>query len=181
MKKRTLGRSGLEVSALGLGCMGMSYSYGPPKDKQEMVALMRAAVERGVTFVGDSCLFYERTNGVRRNILLLARKFSRANGCAPLLFAHMIADEGPAAVNDRQPGLPVTICFGPDQYGMSRRDSLGGPPSPQVHEYTKTRQHQHENGHSFQPQHGDALRWHLRHGNRGRRTARTRVLSIGQQ
>jgi aryl-alcohol dehydrogenase-like predicted oxidoreductase len=50
MKKRTLGKSGLEVSALGLGCMGMSFSYGPPKDKPEMIALLRAAVERGITF-----------------------------------------------------------------------------------------------------------------------------------
>src|ERR1700691_343652 len=50
MQKRKLGNSGLEVSALGLGCMGMSFSYGPPKDKQEMIALLRAAVERGITF-----------------------------------------------------------------------------------------------------------------------------------
>ncbi len=50
MQKRYLGKSRLEVSALGLGCMGMSFSYGPPKDKREMIALMRAAVERGVTF-----------------------------------------------------------------------------------------------------------------------------------
>jgi len=50
MQKRKLGRSNLEVSALGLGCMGMSFSYGPPKDKQEMTSLLRAAVERGVTF-----------------------------------------------------------------------------------------------------------------------------------
>jgi aryl-alcohol dehydrogenase-like predicted oxidoreductase len=48
--KRVLGSSGLEVSALGLGCMGMSWSYGPPKDKKEMIGLLRAAVERGVTF-----------------------------------------------------------------------------------------------------------------------------------
>jgi aryl-alcohol dehydrogenase-like predicted oxidoreductase len=50
MQKRKLGRSNLEVSALGLGCMGMSFSYGPPKDKQEMIALLRTAIERGVTF-----------------------------------------------------------------------------------------------------------------------------------
>src|SRR5512136_1691736 len=50
MKIRKLGKSGLEVSALGLGCMGMSFSYGPPKDKQEMIALLRTAVERGITF-----------------------------------------------------------------------------------------------------------------------------------
>ena len=50
MQKRKLGKSGLEVSAIGLGCMGMSFGYGPAKDKQEMIPLIRAAVERGVTF-----------------------------------------------------------------------------------------------------------------------------------
>ncbi len=50
MHKRKLGKSNLEVSAIGLGCMGMSWSYGPAKDKQEMITLMHAAVERGVTF-----------------------------------------------------------------------------------------------------------------------------------
>jgi aryl-alcohol dehydrogenase-like predicted oxidoreductase len=50
MQKRKLGKSNLEVSALGLGCMGMSFSYGPPKDKQEMISLIRTAVDRGITF-----------------------------------------------------------------------------------------------------------------------------------
>jgi len=50
MQKRKLGKSNLEVSALGLGCMGMSFSYGPPKDKKEMTAVLHAAVERGITF-----------------------------------------------------------------------------------------------------------------------------------
>lgn len=50
IQKRKLGKSGFEVSALGLGCMGMSFSYGPPKDKQEMTSLLQAAVERGITF-----------------------------------------------------------------------------------------------------------------------------------
>src|SRR5216683_7226261 len=50
MKKRTLGKSTLEVTALGLGCMGMSYAYGPAPDKQEMIQLLRSAVERGITF-----------------------------------------------------------------------------------------------------------------------------------
>ncbi len=50
MQKRKLGKSNLEVSAIGLGCMGMSFSYGPPKDKQEMTSLLRAAVDRGITF-----------------------------------------------------------------------------------------------------------------------------------
>jgi aryl-alcohol dehydrogenase-like predicted oxidoreductase len=49
MQKRTLGNS-LEVSAIGLGCMGMSFGYGPPKDKPEMISLIRAAVEQGITF-----------------------------------------------------------------------------------------------------------------------------------
>ena len=50
MQKRKLGKSNLEVSAIGLGCMGMSWSYGPPKDKQEMISLLHAAVDSGVTF-----------------------------------------------------------------------------------------------------------------------------------
>ena len=50
MQKRKLGKSGLEVSALGLGCMGMSYAYGPAPDKKEMITLLRQAVERGITF-----------------------------------------------------------------------------------------------------------------------------------
>ena len=50
MQKRKLGRSNLEVSALGLGCMGMSFSFGPPKDKQEMTSLIQKAVEHGITF-----------------------------------------------------------------------------------------------------------------------------------
>ena len=50
MQTRKLGKSNLEVSAIGLGCMGMSFSYGPPKDKQEMTSLLHTAVDRGVTF-----------------------------------------------------------------------------------------------------------------------------------
>ena len=50
MKKRILGKSGLEVSALGLGCMGLSFGYGPATDKQDAIKLIRAAFDRGVTF-----------------------------------------------------------------------------------------------------------------------------------
>jgi aryl-alcohol dehydrogenase-like predicted oxidoreductase len=50
MEKRKLGKSNLEVSAIGLGCMGMSFGYGRPADKQEMISLLRTAVELGVTF-----------------------------------------------------------------------------------------------------------------------------------
>src|SRR5512137_2109205 len=62
MQKRKLGKSNLEVSALGLGCMGMSFSYGPPKDKQEMTALLGAAVERGVTFFDTAEVYGPFTN-----------------------------------------------------------------------------------------------------------------------
>ena len=62
MQKRRLGKSNLEVSALGLGCMGMSFSYGPPKDRQEMIALIRAAVERGVTFFDTAEVYGPYTN-----------------------------------------------------------------------------------------------------------------------
>ncbi len=62
MKTRILGRSGLEVSAIGLGCMGMSFSYGPPKDRGEMITLMRAAVERGVTFFDTAEVYGPFTN-----------------------------------------------------------------------------------------------------------------------
>ena len=62
MKKRMLGNSGLEVSALGLGCMGMSINYGPAEDRQKMIALMRTAVERGVTFFDTAEVYGPFTN-----------------------------------------------------------------------------------------------------------------------
>jgi len=62
MQSRTLGRSGLEVSALGLGCMGMSFGYGPAKDTREMVALLRSAVERGTTFFDTAEAYGPFTN-----------------------------------------------------------------------------------------------------------------------
>jgi aryl-alcohol dehydrogenase-like predicted oxidoreductase len=62
MNTRTLGTSGLEVSAIGLGCMGMSFSYGPPKNRQAMVELIRAAVERGVTFFDTAEVYGPFTN-----------------------------------------------------------------------------------------------------------------------
>src|SRR5512133_3860472 len=83
MKKRKLGKSGLEVSAIGLGCMGMSFGYGPPKDKQEMISLLRAAVERGVTFFDTAEVYGPYTNeelvgeGLApfRNQVVIATKF----------------------------------------------------------------------------------------------------------
>jgi len=62
MQKRKLGKSNLEVSALGLGCMGMSFSYGPPKDKKEMTSLLHAAVDRGITFFDTAEVYGPYTN-----------------------------------------------------------------------------------------------------------------------
>jgi aryl-alcohol dehydrogenase-like predicted oxidoreductase len=62
MHKRKLGKSNLEVSALGLGCMGMSFGYGPAADKQEMISLIRAAAERGVTFFDTAAVYGPLTN-----------------------------------------------------------------------------------------------------------------------
>src|ERR1700691_5677994 len=62
MQKRKLGKSNLEVSELGLGCMGMSFSYGAPHDKQEMIALVRTAVERGITFFDTAEVYGPFTN-----------------------------------------------------------------------------------------------------------------------
>src|SRR4029077_14654165 len=62
MQKRKLGKSSLEVSALGFGCMGLSFGYGPPVDKKEGMALIRAAVERGVTFFDTAEVYGPFTN-----------------------------------------------------------------------------------------------------------------------
>src|SRR5438477_358986 len=62
MKKRKLGKSNLEVSAIGFGCMGMSFSYGPPKDKKEMISLLHGAVERGITFFDTAEVYGPFTN-----------------------------------------------------------------------------------------------------------------------
>ncbi len=83
MQKRKLGKSDLEVSALGLGCMGMSFSYGDAKDKNEMVALIRAAVDRGITFFDTAEVYGPFTNedllgealAPVRNKVVIATKF----------------------------------------------------------------------------------------------------------
>jgi aryl-alcohol dehydrogenase-like predicted oxidoreductase len=83
MRKRKLGKSGLEVSALGLGCMGMSYGYGPASDRQEMISLIRTAVERGVTLFDTAEIYGPFTNeelvgealSPFRNQVVIATKF----------------------------------------------------------------------------------------------------------
>ncbi len=83
MQKRKLGNQGLEVSAIGLGCMGMSFSYGPPKDKKEMTSLLHAAVDRGITFFDTAEVYGPYTNeelvgealGPHRDKVVIATKF----------------------------------------------------------------------------------------------------------
>src|SRR5437867_808160 len=86
MQKRKLGKSNLEVSALGLGCMGMSFGYGPAADKKEMISLIRSAVERGVTFFDTAEVYGPFTNeelvgealAPFRNQVVIATKFGFA-------------------------------------------------------------------------------------------------------
>src|SRR5229473_2343127 len=83
MQKRELGKSNLEVSTLGLGCMGMSFSYGPPKDKKEMTDLLQAAVDRGITFFDTAEVYGPFLNeellgealAAHRGKLVIATKF----------------------------------------------------------------------------------------------------------
>jgi aryl-alcohol dehydrogenase-like predicted oxidoreductase len=90
MQKRTLGKSGLEVSAIGLGCMGMSFAYGPPPDRKQMIDLIRSAVERGVTFFDTAEAYGPFTNeelvgealGPVRDQVVIATKFGFQNGNA---------------------------------------------------------------------------------------------------
>jgi len=88
MQKRTLGNSNLEVSAIGLGCMGMTFAYGPPADKKQMIALIRAGVEQGVTFF-DTAEIYGPYNNEElvgeglapvRNQVVIATKFGFSIG-----------------------------------------------------------------------------------------------------
>jgi len=91
MQRRKLGNSGLEVSALGLGCMGMSFGYGPAGDKQEMISLLRAAVERGVIFFDTAEVYGPFTNeelvgealAPLRNQVVIATKFGFDTGIDP--------------------------------------------------------------------------------------------------
>src|SRR5579871_2840969 len=83
MQKRKLGKSNLEVSAIGLGCMGMSFGYGPAVDKQQGISVIRAAVERGVTFFDTAEVYGPFTNeelvgealGPFRDGVVIATKF----------------------------------------------------------------------------------------------------------
>ena len=90
MQKRTLGKSGLEVSAIGLGCMGLSYGYGPATDKADAIKLIRAAFERGVTFFDTAEAYAQGANEELlgealepfRDQVVVATKFGFENGDA---------------------------------------------------------------------------------------------------
>jgi aryl-alcohol dehydrogenase-like predicted oxidoreductase len=101
MQKRKLGKSNLEVSAIGLGCMGMSFSYGPPKDKQEMTAVLRAAVERGITF------------------------FDTAEVYGPFLNEELVGE----ALAPFRGKLVIATKFGFDLRGSDNRPGAAGPNS----------------------------------------------------
>jgi aryl-alcohol dehydrogenase-like predicted oxidoreductase len=102
MKKRKLGASGLEVSAMGLGCMGMSFGFGPPADKTEMISLIRTAVERGVTF------------------------FDTAEVYGPFVNEELVG-EALAPVRDRVV-IATKFGFAPDPNGGARWSSLNSRP-----------------------------------------------------
>src|SRR3954452_1999280 len=91
MQKRILGKSGLEVSALGLGCMGLSFGYGPATDKEDAIKLIRAAFEKGVTFFDTAEAYGPFTNEELlgealepfRNEVVIATKFGFKDGKPP--------------------------------------------------------------------------------------------------
>src|SRR5258707_15474059 len=98
MQKRRLGKSNLEVSAIGLGCMGMSFSYGPPKGKREMTDLLHAAVDRGITF------------------------FDTAEGYGPFINEELVGE----ALAPFQRKLVIATKFGLDLSGSDNRPGAAG-------------------------------------------------------
>src|SRR5258705_11093054 len=98
MQKRKRGKSKLEVSALGLGCMGMSHGYGRPADKQEMIALLRSAVERGVTFFDTAEVYGPFTN---EELIGEALSPLRKQVVIATKFGFNLDTNGPRGVNSR--------------------------------------------------------------------------------
>jgi aryl-alcohol dehydrogenase-like predicted oxidoreductase len=104
MQKRRLGKSNLEVSALGLRCMGMSFSYGPPKDKQEMIALIRVAVERGVTFFDTAEVYGPYINEELSQFSASTLTFTTA------AFRRVLPDRGLRGRNGMSRHYPASFC-----------------------------------------------------------------------
>ena len=100
MKKRKLGNSNLEVSALGLGCMGMSFGYGPAADKNDMIKLIRAAVEKGVTFFDTAEVYGPYTN---EELVGEALEPFRGHVTIATKFGFKAADDGKWSLLDSTP------------------------------------------------------------------------------
>src|SRR2546428_13459353 len=100
MQKRTLGNMNLEVSAIGLGCMGMSFAYGPPPDKQEMIALIRKAVERGITFFDTAEAYGPFTN---EELVGEALSPFRGQGVIATKFGFRFGPKGEQLAQDSRP------------------------------------------------------------------------------
>ncbi|MDE1924470.1 MAG: aldo/keto reductase, partial [Gammaproteobacteria bacterium] len=98
MPRRVLGRSGLEVSALGLGCMGMSHGYGPPGERRAMIALIHAAIDHGVTFFDTAEVYGPNTNEELLGEALTSR---RAEVVIATKFGFRIADGKIAGLDSR--------------------------------------------------------------------------------
>ena len=151
MQKRKLGKSDLEVSALGLGCMGMSFGYGPAADKQEMIALIRSAVERGVTFFDTAEAYGPFTNeelvgealAPFRDQVVIATKFGftfepgGAAGPGQPAGAHQGGRRGLAQAAQGRCHRPVLSApRGPERADRRRRGSGEGPDSARARSST---------------------------------------------
>ena len=123
MQKRRLGRSNLEVSAIGLGCMGMSQSYGPnPGDRQEMVALIRAAVERGVTFFDTAQSYGPFTN---EELVGEALAPVRDQVVIATKFGHQFGPDGSRVGLNSRPEYIKQMAEGSPAYGALWRLTVG--------------------------------------------------------
>ena len=123
MRKRKLGRSDLEVSALGLGCMGMSFGFGPAADKNEMISVIRGAVERGVTFfdtaevygpftneelVGEALAPFRGPGGDRHEVRVRSGSGGRSGGCRPSTAALSTSSRSPRPRSSGSGSTPST-------------------------------------------------------------------------
>ena len=132
MQKRKLGNSNLEVSAIGLGCMGMSYSYAPFPDKQEMISLIRSAVDRGVTFFDTAEVYGPFTN---EELVGEALAPFRGQVVIATKFGHAPAFEGEARWSQLD-SRPEHIKQAAE--GSLKRHGSGTEPSPTRHSFCAT-------------------------------------------
>lgn len=107
MQTRTLGKSNLEVSVIGLGCMGMSFGYGPAKDRRQMSAVLRGAVERGVTFFDTAQVYGPFTNEDSTDFRSTVPRFSAENRKANQALVDLVA-----SVAARKDATPAQVALG---------------------------------------------------------------------